>query len=231
MTTQAYRKRLRALLTPAERRVFARLDTPQKVQDFLEKLPANFEPDGDTARSPRSMLKARVAHCSEGAVFAAAVLAFHGRPAWLMDLRALPSDQDHIVTLFKQRGLWGAISKTNHAILRWRDPIYRSARELAMSYAHEYALPGGKKSLLEYSRPFSLARYAPQRWVIAPEDLDWLLYALDISPHVPVAPKHAMRKRRRSTWVEMRAQDVVEWPVPPKVKRKVKRKSKRAKRR
>jgi hypothetical protein len=231
MTTPAYRKRLSALLTAAERRVFARLDTPQKVQDFLDRLPANFEPNGDTAMSPRRVLKERVAHCSEAAIFAAAALAFHGQPAWLMDLRALPSDQDHIVTLFKQRGLWGAISKTNHAILRWRDPIYKSARELAMSYAHEYALPGGKKSLLEYSRPFSLARYAPQRWVIAPEDLDWLLYALDISPHVPVAPKHAMRKRRRSTWVEMRAQDVVEWPVPPKVKRKVKRKSKRAKRR
>jgi hypothetical protein len=226
MTSLAYRNALRALLTPAERRLFARLDTPQKVQDFLDRLPANFEPEGDTARSPRSMLLAQVAHCSEGAIFAAAVLAFHGQPAWLLDMRALPSDQDHIVTLFKQRGLWGAISKTNHAILRWRDPIYKSARELAMSYAHEYALPGGKKSLLEYSRPFSLTRYAPKRWVIAPDDLDWLLYALDISPHVPVAPRHAMRKRRRSTWVEMRAQEVVEWPVPRRLLAKIKSKRK-----
>ena len=226
MTTPAYRKRLRALLTPAERRVFARLDTPRKVQDFLDKMPANFEPEGDTARSPRSMLMARVAHCSEGAIFAAAALGFHGQPAWLMDLRALPCDQDHIVTLFRERGLWGAISKTNHAILRWRDPIYRSARELAMSYAHEYALPGGKKSLLEFSRPFSLTRYAPARWVIAPEDLDWLLYALDVSPHVPVAPRHAMRRRRRSTWVEMRAQEVVEWPVPRWLKALIKSKQK-----
>jgi hypothetical protein len=233
MTSLAYRNALRALLTPAERRLFARLDTPQKVQDFLDRLPANFEPNGDTAMSPRSMLKARVAHCSEGAIFAVAALTFHGQRAWLMDLRALPSDQDHIVTLFKQRGLWGAISKTNHAILRWRDPIYKSARELAMSYAHEYALPGGKKSLIEYSRPFSLTRYAPKRWVIAPDDLDWLLYALDLSPHVPVAPHHAMRRRRRSTWVEMRAQEVVEWAVPRRLlakiksKRKPRRKSKR----
>jgi hypothetical protein len=224
MTTPAYRKRLRALLTPAERRLFARLDTPRKIQDFLDRLPANFEPEGDTARSPRSMLMAQVAHCSEGAIFAAAVLAFHGRPAWLMDLRALPSDQDHIVTLFKQRGLWGAISKTNHAILRWRDPIYKSARELAMSYAHEYALPGGKKSLLEFSRPFSLTRYAPARWVTAPDDLDWLLFALDLAPHWPVAPRHAMRTRRPSTWVEMRAQEVVEWPVPRRLKSLVKSK-------
>ena len=227
MASPRYRDALRALLAPAERRLFARLDTPQKVQDFLDRLPANFEPDGDTARSPRAMLQARVAHCSEGAIFAAAVLAFHGQPAWLMDLRALPSDHDHIVALFRQRGLWGAISKTNHAILRWRDPIYRSARELAMSYAHEYALPGGKKSLLEFSRPFSLTRYAPARWVIAPDDLDWLLHALDLSPHWPVAPKHAMHRRRPSTWVEMRAQEVVEWPVPRRLKARLKSKVRR----
>ena len=153
MTNAAYRKRLRALLTPTETRVFARLDTPAKIQTFLDRLPANFGLDGDTAMSPRRVLQTRLAHCAEGAVFAAAALAFHGKPAWLVDLRALPSDQDHIVTLFKERGLWGAISKTNHPVLRWRDPIYRSPRELIMSYVHEYCLPGGKKSLLEYSRP------------------------------------------------------------------------------
>jgi hypothetical protein len=138
MANVRYRNALRSLLTPAEHRLFARLDSPQKIQDFLDKVPANFEPNGDTARSPRGMLKARVAHCAEAAVFAGAVLTYHGQQAWLMDLRALPSDQDHIVTLFKERGLWGAISKTNHAILRWRDPIYRTARELAMTSAHPY---------------------------------------------------------------------------------------------
>ena len=73
-------------------------------------------------------------------MLAVAALIYHGKPAWLMDIRALPSDQDHIVTLFKEHGLWGAISKTNHAVLRWRDPIYASVRELMMSYAHEYNL-------------------------------------------------------------------------------------------
>ena len=121
MTNAAYRKRLRAMLTPAEVRVFARLDSPAKIQTFLDRLPANFGLDGDTAMSPRRVLQTRLAHCAEGAVFAAAALAFHGKPAWLVDLRALPSDQDHIVTLFKERGLWGAISKTNHPVLRWRD--------------------------------------------------------------------------------------------------------------
>jgi len=211
---RAYRNALRALLTPAERRMFSRLDTPQKIQAFIEKLPPNFELKGETYMSPRRALKARMVHCAEGAVFAAAVLAYHGHPAWLMDIRALPSDQDHIVTLFKERSLWGAISKTNHAVLRWRDPIYRSPRELAMSYAHEYNLDFGKKSMLAYSKPFSLMRYAPKRWVTAEDDLDWMMDALDQSPHEPVAPPHALKRRRRSTRVELKSQDLTEHPVP-----------------
>ena len=221
MTNFRHHNALRVLLTPAERRVFERLDTPQKLQTFIEKLPPNFELNGETTMSPRRMLEAHTAHCSEAAIFAAAVLIYHGRRAWLLDLRALANDDDHVVTLFKQRGLWGAISKVNHAVLRWRDPIYRSPRELAMSYAHEYNLDGGKKSLMAYSRPFSLARYAPQRWVTAAEDLDWLLQALDDAPHVPLAPKHALDRRRRMTRVELKSQDITEWPVPRG--RKVKR--------
>lgn len=230
MTSLAYRNALRALLTPAEHRTFARLDTPQKIQTFLDRLPANFEVDGDTVMSPRRALKTRTAHCAEGALLAAAALAYHGKRAWLLDIRALPSDQDHIVTLFRERGLWGAISKTNHAILRWRDPIYASTRELAMSFAHEYCLPGGKKSMLAYSKPFSLTRFAPRRWVTAPEELHWLMDALDESPHVPVAPKHAMRERRRSSRVELLSQLVLEWPDPRKPKRKRKAKRRPARR-
>lgn len=230
MTRPAYRKALHALLTPAEHRVFARLDTPQKIQTFLDRLPINFSLSGDTAMSPRRTLQARMAQCAEGAFLAAAALAYHGREMWLMDIQALPSDHDHVVTLFKERGLWGAISKTNHAILRWRDPIYRSVRELAMSYAHEYCLPGGKKSMLAYSRPFSLGRYAPARWVIAPDDLDWLLVDLDTSPHLPLAPKAAMRKRMRSTKVELLSQEVLAWPDPRKKKVKRKRARKKVRR-
>jgi hypothetical protein len=221
----SYRSRLHAVLTPAEHRLFARLDTPQKIQDFLDKLPVNFSLEGDTAMSPRRVLKTQMAHCAEGAIFAAAVLAYHGKRPLLMDIRALPSDQDHIITLFRERNLWGAISKTNHAILRWRDPIYASARELAMTYAHEYCLPGGKKSMLSFSNPFSLARYTPQSWVIAPEDLDWLLVDLDTSPHLPIAPRRALLKRRRASRVELLSQDVVEWPEPRKLKQKRARKT------
>lgn len=228
MTTLAYRNRLRALLTPAERKVFARLDTPVKIQAFIERLPANFGLNGDTAMSPRRVLQTRLAHCAEGAVFAVAALSFHGKPSWLIDMRALPSDHDHIITLFKERGLWGAISKTNHPVLRWRDPVYRSPRELVMSYVHEYCLPGGKKSLLEYSRPFALTRFAPQRWLTPEDDLDWLMVALDEAPHLPVAPKASLKRQRRSTTVERRAHNELEWPYPRKKKRKLtKRKTKR----
>ena len=129
-------KALNDLLTPAERRLFARLDAPQKIQDWLDRLPVNFEPDGDTVMSPRRMLQARAAHCAEGALFAAAVMMFHRKSVWLVDLRARPTDHDHVVAVFRERGLWGAISKTNHSILRWRDPIYKSVRELAMSEIH-----------------------------------------------------------------------------------------------
>jgi hypothetical protein len=212
--TKAYRRKLIAALTPRERRQFARLDTPQKVQNFLDALPANFEPDGDTHMSPRRVLRERVAHCTEGAILAAACLPFHGHDAYLMDLRSLPTDQDHVVTLFRQRGLWGAISKTNHAVLRWRDPIYRNPRELAMSYAHEYYLKSGRKSLVAYSKPFRLTRYAPARWVTAEDNLDWLIIALDDSPHLTLAPKAALKQQRRATAFERKVTDQPEWRAP-----------------
>ena len=212
--TKGYRRKLAAILTPQERRQFGRLNTPQKIQDFLDTLPANFELDGDTHMSPRRVLKTRVAHCTEGALLAAACLAFHGREAYLLDLRSLPSDQDHVVTLFKERGLWGAISKTNHAILCWRDPIYKSPRELAMSYAHEYYLKSGRKSLLAFSKPFRVTRYAPSRWVTAEDNLDWLIVALDDSPHIAVAPKASLQRRRRATKFERRVTDQPEWQRP-----------------
>ena len=210
-------KALNDLLTPAERRLFARLDTPQKIQDFLDRLPVNFEPDGDTVMSPRRMLEAGAAHCAEGALFAAAVLMFHRKPVWLVDLRARPTDHDHVIAVFKAHGRFGAISKTNHSILRWRDPIYKSVRELAMSYAHEYCLPSGQKSLLAFSRPFSLARYAPARWLTADDELHWLMDALDNSPHEDVAPKRI--RQRRSAKIEIEAQGLTEWERPRRGRR------------
>jgi hypothetical protein len=216
MTTTSYSNQLRAVLSPAERRVFAKLTTPQKVQDFLDTLKINFERGGEILiYSPRTVLKKKKAHCIEGALFAAAALAYHGREPLLLDLRATPYDLDHVVALFKEGAYWGAISKTNHPVLRYRDPIYKTPRELAMSYFHEYFMgPGlhrGRKTLREYSTPFTLQKYNPQSWVVATEDLDWLAVDLDDSRHFPLVPKRAIRTLRNASKIEITATETEEW--------------------
>jgi hypothetical protein len=207
----AYRDRIKVLLTPPEKRIFGGLTTPQKIQDYLDMLAINFELEGETYMSPRRVMQTKEAHCFEGALLAAAALAYHGQKPLLMDLRTKAPDDDHVVALFRQNGLWGALSKTNHAILRYRDPVYRSPRELAMSYFHEYVLPDRTKSLREYSAPFDLSRYAPEKWVTAGEDLDWLVTALDESRHFPIVPEKILRTLRKASAHELKAADLMEW--------------------
>ena len=144
--------RQRGLALPYAR-TLARLSTPQAIQDYLVELPQNFEPDGDTARSVQSTLAAGRAHCIEGAMVAAFALWLQGHPPLLLDFSA-HQDMDHVIAPFRVDGKWGAISKTNYICLRWRDPVYRTVRELAMSYFHEYA-KGPRKTLRSYSRPFA----------------------------------------------------------------------------
>jgi hypothetical protein len=150
-------------LTPAEFAVLQRLDTPQKIQMYLHELKQNFEPDGDTCRPVREVLRTQRAHCIEGAMLAAAALWVHGEPPLLWDMRA-EQDFDHVVTLFRRNGCWGVMSKTNGIGLRWRDPVYRTLRELAMSYFHEYTNRRNHKTLREYSVPFDLRRMDPAIW-------------------------------------------------------------------
>ena len=202
---------IRNVLSPSERRIFRRLSTPQKIQNYLDTLPINFELQGESNFSPRRVLKEKKAHCLEGAVFAAAALAYRGQRPLLMDFRTTPQDEDHVVALFRQDGLWGAISKTNHAILRYRDAIYRSPRELATSYFHEYLEWDGRKSLRSYSAPFDMRRYPLEQWITAREDLHWLVEALDNTRHFPIAPKKILRQLRRASNTELRAMKIVEW--------------------
>src|SRR5579859_5458506 len=162
----SYQRQLLAVLSPAERQLFARLANPKKIQDFLDTLNINFESGGEIIiHSPREVLKRRRAHCIEGALVAATALAYHGEAPLLFDLRSTSDDFDHVMTLFKINNHWGAFSKTNYPVLRYRDPVYRTIRELAMSFFHEYylSLPkgdkrNGKKTLREYSKPFDLRR-------------------------------------------------------------------------
>lgn len=175
-------------LAKKEEKIFKKLSSPKKIQDFLNTIIYNFEEDGETCRSPRNVLLTRKAHCLEGALFAAAVLWYHGEKPYLLDLRSTKDDLDHVVALFKKNGYWGAISKTNHAVLRYREPIYKTIRELSLSYFHEYFLQkNGKKTLREYSNAFNLSRFG-DRWITESEDLWDIGAALDDAPHTAILP-------------------------------------------
>lgn len=152
-------------LSPAEWRRLAPLATPWQVQAFVHALPANHEEDGETVRSVRGVLQHGHAHCIEAALVAACALWMHGDPPLLMHLDCAPSDYPHVVALFRRGRCWGAISKSNHAGLRFRDPVYRSLRELAMSYFHEYVDSRSRKTLRSYSRAFDLRRIDSPEWV------------------------------------------------------------------
>ncbi|OGI22157.1 MAG: hypothetical protein A2808_04000 [Candidatus Moranbacteria bacterium RIFCSPHIGHO2_01_FULL_55_24] len=197
--------------TQSESSALKRLSTPQKIQDFLDQLPLNHEKQGDTYMSPRRVLREEKAHCFEGALLAAAALSLQGRSALIMDLTSARGDDDHVIALFKENGYWGAISKTNHAVLRYRDPIYRTLRELALSYFHEYFLnTDGKKTLKSYSRPLDLLRFG-EAWATAEEDLWDIALALDDLPHYALVPEANRRKLRPASWIEREAGEIVEW--------------------
>ncbi len=188
-----------------------RLSSPQKIQDYLESLPFNFEKSGETLMSPRRVLKEKRAHCLEGALLAAAALWLQGEKPLLLDLKTHKKDQEHVVALFRSNGYWGAISKTNHAVLRYRDPIYESVRELALSYFHEYFLnSNGQKTLESYSTPFDLSTLG-DAWVTDEEDLWHISQRLDRVRHFPVVPKKNQRQIRKATKVEREAGAITEW--------------------
>ena len=172
-------------LTPAEFAVLRRLDAPQKIQTFLYSLKQNFERDGDSCRPVRTVLHERSAHCIEAAMLAAAALWVHGEPPLLLDLRA-ERDVDHVVALYRRNGCWGTLAKANGPLLRERDPVYRTLRELAMSYFHEYTNKHGRKTLREYSRAFDLRGLDPAQWVSSEKDVWDLVERLDAHPHTRI---------------------------------------------
>ena len=149
---------------------------------------------------------------------AAAALAYHGRPPYLMDFQTREDDEDHVVAVFEDGGLWGAISKTNHAMLRWRDGVYTSPRELAMSYFHEYTMADGRKTMLAYSKPFDMRQYKPEQWLTVEENMEWFADAIDESPHFPAAPKNILRALRPTAHIERKILLLVEEKDPRKKK-------------
>ena len=200
-------------LTRAEFAVLRRLDSPQKIQAFLFGLKQNFEPDGDTCGTVREVLRARSADCIEGAMLGAAALWVHGEPPLVLDLRAV-RDYDHVVALFRRHGRWGAISKTNGIGLRWRDPVYRTLRELAMSYFHEYTIRREHKPLREFSVPFDLRRVDPKVWVGGNGDVWHVAETLDELRHFPLVSGHHLKAVTRRDPFERKADGLLQYRKP-----------------
>lgn len=168
--------------TPSELRTLRALKTPAGIQRYLDDMPYHL---AGTAWSPRTVLREKTAHCLEGAVFAAAALRVLGFPPLIFDLEA-DQDTDHVVAIFKSRGHWGAIAQSNFTGCRYREPVYRTLRELALSYFNIYFNLRGERTLRRYSRPVNLARFDRLRWMTTEKDI-WFIaeYLCDI-PHRPL---------------------------------------------
>lgn len=196
-------------LTREETAIFRKLNSPEKIQDFLTEIPINFEPRGDTCQSARMALQNNSCHCIEAAFIAAGALLLNGQPALLMDFQA-SGDDDHVLALFKRDRHWGAISKSNSIWLRWRDPVYASPRELAMSYFHEY-VKEKHKTLRRVSKPFDIGKYDPDYWLTSQENCWAMAQEIDASPHVDLISKAQAQKLKLRDSLETQAGDFKEF--------------------
>ncbi|HET9580435.1 MAG TPA: hypothetical protein VFP44_21585 [Usitatibacter sp.] len=201
-------------LTLREYALLRRLDTPQKIQGFLNAIPCNHEIGGETVLSVREVLRQRRAHCIEGAMVAAAALWVNGMPPLVLHLDCDLSDYPHVIAVFRHHGAWGAISKTNGAPLRYRDPIYRSLRELALSYFHEYFNKRGHKTLRSYSVPFDMRRIDPSEWVTAKKHCWETHDRLTELRHYPLISRRQERLLEKLDAFARRASKVVQYPRP-----------------
>lgn len=205
-----------SIFTEKEKILMKELDTPAKVQDFLNGLRFNFEERGETLKSPVRILRTKSAHCIEGAILGAYILSLRGFPPLVLHLEATKRDFDHVIAPFKIRGLWGALSKTNHAVLRYREPIYKNIRELVMSYFHEYFLDNGLpaqaglKTLRRYSKPLNLNTFE-KGWELENSDLWGIDEELDKIKHYDIMPKSHIKKLRKADKMEIKAGKITEF--------------------
>ena len=198
-------------LSDAEIRLLKKLKTPALIQDYLNKIPFNFSSTEEPYLSPRLVFKKKRAQCFEGAVLAYLSLRLNGYKTYLMELTSELPDYDHILALFKIGRYWGAVSKTNHAALRYREPVYATPRELAMSYFHEYFLYNRKKTMRAYSRLLSSKKFDKKGWATSDKDLEYIGDALDDLPHIKIMTPGIVKKLRPVDKVEIKAGRVIEW--------------------
>jgi hypothetical protein len=179
--------------TPAETRKLRSLKSPYGIQRFIDDQPYHL---ATSAWSPRRVLSERTSHCLEGAIFAAAALRAIGHPPLIVDLES-EHDTDHVIAVYRERGHWGAIAKSNYAGLEYREPIHRTLRELAISYFLMYFNLRGDRTLRTFSRPVDLKRFDRRGWMTSETDV-WYIpeHLLDIA-HTPLlAPGMSKRLHR-----------------------------------
>ncbi|PYN73696.1 MAG: hypothetical protein DMD96_32395 [Candidatus Rokuibacteriota bacterium] len=186
--------------TPREWSALRALGTPFGIQRTLEAMPYHV---ATTAWAPRRVLREGTAHCLEGAIFAAAALRVLGHAPMVLDLEAV-QDTDHVIAVYRRRGHWGAIAKSNFSGLRYREPVYRSVRELVMSYFESYINLRGERTLRAYSGPIDLARFDRTHpgWMTSEDDLWWIPEHLLRVSHTRILTaamtRHLSRVDRRS---------------------------------
>ena len=172
------------VLTATERRLLASLDSPDTVQRFLDRLAYGIEV---IYRSPLRVLRERTCQCFDGALFAAAALRRLGHPPLILNLLPNHRDDDHVLALFKQNGHWGAVAKSNFVGLRFREAIYRTLRELVVSYFEHYYNVEGEKTLRGYTLPLNLKSFDRYRWMTTDEPLELISQRLDAIRRVSIA--------------------------------------------
>ena len=180
-------------LTNAELRKFRSMKTPYGIQRALDDMPYHL---ATSAWSPRRVLREKASHCYEGALFAAAALRVIGYPPLILDLEA-ERDTDHVIAVYRVNGHWGAIAKSNYTGCRYREPVYRSLRELALSYFDSYFNLRAERTLRTFSRPVNLRRFDSQDWMTSEKPV-WFVaeYLLTISHYRLISSAQAKRLHR-----------------------------------
>ncbi len=201
--------------TEKELKLLKKLNTPAKIQEFINKIPINFEDDGqgESCMSPVNVLRKDKCHCIEGAFLAAFLFWFNkiGSPL-VLDMHGTKEDYDHVIAVFqdKKTHKWGAISKSNHAVLRYREPVYRDIHELVMSYFHEYSDDDGNKTLREFSESVDL-RIFGKEWVTNDNDLWYIHDYLDSVKHFGILTKVQVKNLKKQDSIEIKTGEVTEY--------------------
>src|SRR5438094_7222986 len=177
----------------AELRKLRGLKNPHGIQRFVDDMPYHLS---DTAWSPRRVLRENGAHCFEGALLAAAALRANGYPPLILDLEA-DHDTDHVVAIYRRNGHWGAIAKSNFTGCRYREPVYRSLRELAMTYFNLYFNLRRERTLRTFSRPVNLARFDHLQWMTTEKPIWFIVdYLFEIHHYKLLRPRMGKRLHR-----------------------------------